>query len=145
MKDLFNKIRPDKGFNLETVSFEELFEGLKEGFALAIGKFSKCEVQAEDLKLNVDRCSIRRAYALDGNLYPKIYLDLKGEYGFLINPFEIQMIAVKNGVDTLLYLELLEALYNFMCDRFPNSDYARKFEKYLVLAEKSRIERDLIL
>lgn len=136
MKEMFDKVRADRDFNLETLSYEELFEGLKFDFAQAIRVYSKQEVDVEDLRLNVDRCSTRSVYAEDGNLYPKIYLDLKCEYSFVITPFEIEMMIVNNKIRTYSNAELREAFYNFMCDKFPNAEYDKKYEKYCLDVQK---------
>ncbi len=92
------------------------------GIAQAIRKFSKEEISVEDLRLNVNRCSTRSAYGEDMNLYPKIYLDLKGDYSVLLTPFEIELIEIKHKIRTVSCAELKECFYNFMCDKFPNSD-----------------------
>ena len=38
---MFEEIRADKDFNLETLSYQEIFDGIKIGVALAVSKFSK--------------------------------------------------------------------------------------------------------
>ena len=138
MNDMFDKIRADRDFNLETCSYEELFDSLKFDFARAISVYSCQEVDVDDLKLNIDRCLTRSAYAEDGNLYPKIYLDLKCEYSFVITPFEIEMMIVNNKIRTYSNAEFREAFYNFMCEKFPNADYDKKYEKYRLDFEKMK-------
>ena len=139
---MFEEIRADKDFNLQTLSYEEIFDGLKFGMAQAISCYSKQEVGVEDLELNVERCSTRSAYAEDMSLYPKMYLDLKGDYGFILTPFEIEMLIVKHDVKTYSTPELREVFYNFMCKQFPNCDYEKIYEKYLINAEKLRRSRE---
>ena len=138
MKDVFEEIRADKDFNLESLTYQEIFDGIKIGVALAISKFSKEDVKEEDLKLNIGRCSTRSAYGEDQNLYPKIYLDLKGCYSVLLTPFEIDLIEIKQRLRTVSCVELKECFYNFMCEKFPTSNYDKKFEKYFLDAEKLR-------
>ena len=145
MKDMFEEIRADKEFNLETLTYEEIFEGIKVGIARAVSKFSKEEVEPDDLVLNVDKCSIRSAYGEDANLYPKIYLDLKGYYSVLLTPFEIDIIEIKHRIRTLSCEDLKESFYNFMCEKFPDSGYDKKYEKYFIDAEKLRKVDELYL
>lgn len=142
MKDMFEEIRVDKDFNLETLSYQEIFNGIKIGVALAISKFSKEDAKAEGLRLNLNRCHTRKAYAEDLNLYPKIYLDLKGDYSILLTPFEIELIETKHKIRTVSCVELRECFYNFMCEQFPNCDYEKIYENYFKNAEKFRKQRE---
>lgn len=142
MKDMFEEIRPDKDFNLELLSYEEIFEGLKFGIAQAVSKYSNEEVGTEDLELNLDRCYTTKAYAEDMNLYPKIYLDMKGFYSVLLTPFEIELIETKYKIRTVSCVELRECFYDFMCEQFPNCNYRKIYEKYLINAEKFRKQRE---
>lgn len=145
MKDMFEKIRVDKNFNLETLSFEEIFNGIKDGVAKTLSKFTKQDVRVEDLVLNLDRCSKRFAYGEDANLYPKIYLDLKGFYSVLLNPFEIDLVETKQRIRIISCEELKETLYNFMRKQFPESDYDKKYDKYFLDAEKLRKVDELFI
>lgn len=145
MRDLFEKIRDDKEFNLETLSYQEIFVGIKDGIANAIYEISKEKINAEDLVLNIDRCSTRYAYAENGNLYPKIYLDMNGFYSVLLNPFEIDLIESKYKIRTVSTVGLRECFYNFMCEKFPNCNYEKVFEKYLIDSQNLRKTRDTFL
>lgn len=138
MEDLYNAVRADKDFNLETVPYEELFEGLKFAMADAIRDCYGCYVDAGDLSLDPNRCARKRAYGQDGNLYPKIYLYLVGGYSFIISPFEIEMVVITNKIRTYSSIDLTESLYAFMCCRFAGVDYEKKFQKYFEDAEKIR-------
>ena len=129
MKDLFYDFRPDKDFDLTTLTYKEIFDGLKFGVAKTISKFSKEEVLTEDLKLNEERCYIKMAFAEDMNLYPKIYLDLVGAYSILLTPFNVELLEIKHSVKTLSCVELRECFYNFMCNTFPQSNYEKIYER----------------
>ena len=142
MKDLFEEIRADKDFNLETLSYQEIFEGLKFGIANSISERTREDVDPESLELIVDRCHTRQAYGEDGNLYPKIYLHIKGFYSVLLNPFEIEIIETKYKVRDFSNYPLKEALYNFMCEKFPECKYEIVYEKYLINSNRIRRERE---
>ena len=136
MKDLFEQIRPDKDFNLETLTYQEIFDGIKYDIAMAISRVSKNETNKQDLKLNIQRCRTKFAYAEDMNLYPKIYLDFVGGYSVILTPFNIQLMEVKQAVKMYECQELSQGFYNFMCEKFPNCDYEKIYEKYLIRVEK---------
>ena len=142
MKDVFEEIRADKDFNLESLSYQEIFDGIKVGVAKAISEHLNEDVSVEDLELNENRCHTRKAYADDMNLYPKIYLDLKGDYSILLTPFDIEILETKFEVKTFSHFELKECFYGFMCDKFSNAQYDKKFEKYLINVEKLRKQRE---
>lgn len=133
---MFEEIRADKDFNLETLTYREIFDGLKQGLAKGIMKYTKEDVFVDDLILNEDRCSTRHAYGEDGNLYPKIYLDMKGFYSVLLTPFEIEIIETRYKINTFSNECIREVLFNFMCEKFPYSKYETFYEKYLINAEK---------
>jgi len=139
---MFEQIRADKDFNLETLTYQEIFDGIKVGIAKAIAKEKKEEVEVETLILNVQRCRTKLAYVDDMNLYPKIYLDLVGDCSVVLTPFDIRLLIVSNCVKTYSCEELSECFYNFMCERFPNCDYENIYEKYLINAEKIQKQRE---
>lgn len=147
MKDMLRKVRADKDFNLETLSYEEIFDGLKFGIARAISGFSKLGIYIEDLELNLEGCLTRKAYGEDMNLYPKIYLNLKGDYSVLLTPFEIELLRVGNGIKSLSCDELTISLLDFMQDKFPDCDYIKIYENYQKNAEiiKKQREKHLFL
>ena len=147
MKVVYKNIRADKDFNLETLSYEEIFDGIKFGVARAISDFSKSAVVVEDLELNSEGCVTKRTYGQDMNLYPKIYLNLKGEYSVLLTPFEIELLRVGNGIKSLSCDELNITLIGFMQDKFPDCDYQEIYENYQKNAEiiKKQREKHLFL
>jgi hypothetical protein len=142
MKDMFESVRPDKNFNLETLSYQEIFEGLKFGIAKAISRMTKEEVDAEDLELKRERCNTKRIFAKDMNLYPKIYLDLVGEFSVLISPFEIELMQIEYRIKTYSCEELRESLFNFMCSKFPDSGYEKCYDKYFKNVEMIERQRE---
>ena len=139
---MFEEIRADKNFNLETLTYKEIFEGLRTAVAEAISEYLNHEVDSEDLSLYVERCSTRKSFGGDKNLYPKIYLDLKGRIGLLITPFEIEMMVVSNKIEMISPICLREAFYNFMCEKFPDANYPRIYDKYLINSEKIKKQRE---
>ena len=141
MKNLFEKIRDDKDFNLQTLSYQEIFDALKEELIKAIYEISHGEIKYADLVLNVDRCSTRFDYAENGNLYPKIYLDMNGFYSVLLNPFDIELIESRYKIRTVSTVGLRECFYTFMCEKFPNCNYEKVFEKYLADSQNFRKTR----
>lgn len=147
MKDMLRNVRADKDFNLETLSYEEIFDGLKFGIARAISEFSKTTILAEDLKLNIDGCLTKKSYGGDLNLYPKIYLNLEGDYSVLLTPFQIELMKVGNGIKSLSCDELTISLLDFMQDKFPDCDYIKIYENYQKNAEiiKKQREKHLFL
>ena len=130
MKELFEQVRKDRTFNLELLTYRQLFNGLKDGIAKAISKFSNQNISVNSLVLNEDRCSTRYAYANDKNLYPKIYLSIKGFYDVVLTPFEIELLELKSKVRFLSDWELSECFYEFMCEQFPDCNYEKFYEKY---------------
>ena len=145
MKDLID-LRKDKDFNLEEVSYQELFNGLKKGIVQAIAEYENADVDEKTIKLNERRCSGKFAYGEDGDMYPKILLDLTGNYSVLLNPFEIKMLVYDYSVKTIKSETLDDALVEFMCSRFPESDYIETREKYFHGAEiMKRIRDDMII
>ena len=147
MKVVYERIRADKDFNLETLTYQEMFDGLKFGIAKAISVFSKREVKVEDLELDLQRCVTKKSYGGDMNLYPKIYLSLKGNYSVLLTPFEIELIKTENGIKSLTCDDLNIALTEFMLESFPNCDYIEFSEKYQKNAQiiKKQREKHLFL
>ena len=141
-KDMFEETRPDKDFNLETLTYQEIFEGIKFGVATAIRKFSKDDISVEDLRLKEERCYTKKAYAEDMNLYPKIYLDLFGQYSVLITPFNVELLIVSSQIKTYSCEELGECFYKFMCDKFPSANYEKIYEKYLISVEKIKKQHE---
>ena len=142
MRDMFEQIRPDKDFNLETLTYQEIFDGIKCDIARAISRVSKRETYGQDLKLNIQRCRTKFAYAEDMNLYPKIYLDLVGNYSVVLTPFNIELMEVKQSVRMYECQELSRGFYDFMCEKFPNCGYEKIYEKYLINVEKVKKQHE---
>ena len=140
----YNDIISDKEFNLETVSYEDLFKGLKVEIEKTICKYKRVDKLA-GLHLNKDECSTRMKYGKDKDLYPSVLLEIsaresgkiKGSvFHCMVNPFEIEIHKIHCGkVDVLTDEELINALKDFMVEMFPNSDYLEKSEKYFKQAK----------
>ena len=134
MNMVFNEARSDRAFNLDAVAYEEMFEGLKENLALALSEFEKVEIKAEDLILGLRNCFKRSSFGEDKNLYTKIKLDIHAKkidnYMIIFNPFEIYMTKYDGSEERFTSSALDKALTNFMVERFPDSKYLEKREKY---------------
>ena len=145
MKNLLD-LRKDKNFNLEETTYQELFIGLKEGIVKAIAEYEKKEIEEKTICLDQKRCWEKFAYGEDGEMYPKILLDLKGNYSILLNPFKIEMLVYDYSVKTIKSEALDDALVKFMTSRFVGSDYLQYREKYLKGAEViKRISDEMII
>lgn len=142
--DSFNDLRSDKQFNLENVSYEDLFEGLKGDIQKTICEYEEVDKLAS-LHLNKDECLTRMKYGKDKDLYPSILLEISARaigkirgsiFYCIINPFEIEIHKIHCGkVDILKNENLTYALKDFMSEKFVNSDYLEKREKYFKNAE----------
>ena len=150
----FNDIRSDKNFNLENVSYQDLFEGLKEEIVNTICEYKEVEKLA-GLHLNKEECSTRMKYGKDKDLYSTVLLEISVRYSgkikgsifhCIINPFEIEIHKIHNGkVDVLTNESLTNALKDFMSEIFVNSDYIEKREKYFKKSEViNKIENKLL-
>lgn len=147
----FEEVRKDKDFNLETVSYEELFDALKYSIAHAIGKVEKTEIDLSNIELNTKHSKIVREYASDGNIYPRIYLHVHCKSNkwiggvfceFVITPFTINLIVSNNGVKFFSTKLMTYALTRFMKKRFPDSSYMKKREKFIEISEKLKKQRE---
>ena len=78
------------------------------------------------------------AYGADKDLYPKIKLDMY-EYLLIVTTFEVKPLVFDNGLKEIKSEDLDNALIKFMCNRFPNSDYLAKREKYFEDAETMKL------
>ncbi len=122
--------REDELFNLQKISYRDLFLGLKVGIVEAISDYENREFDESRIDVNEERCSTRMAYGEDGNLYPKIILDLNQRYSVLVTPFKIEMLVIDFNIKTFQNDKLTQALIKFMNSYFPNSDYEEKRQKY---------------
>ena len=138
----YEDYRPDKNFKIDSLTYSEIFLGLKEELIKIISDYNGEEVK--ELSLIENWCSARLKYGKDKDLYPLLVLQLKVDNkSFLAEdcfiefmPFEIKLYINKNGnVKEFESKELNNSLKTFMCNKFPNSDYLKKYEKYFKLAE----------
>jgi len=144
---MFDIKRNDESFNLDKVSNEELFEGLKSDVVNAIKEITRFEnLTDSNIKLCPENCFRTHASAEDGNLYPKISLattiKIPNELGvinliFVISPFDIKLLLCDFGLKVIVSKKLDDVVSDFIKTKFPNSDYDEKKQKYLKLVEIS--------
>lgn len=133
--------RNDAEFNLDTVSNKEIFDGLKGSMFECLQAVEHLEdITLDDIEFKED--SFRnQVMGADGFLYPKICICTRTmpkknwiyatNADFIVTPFSVQMLLLKNGIKVVEAKKLDEALVEFMTKRFPNSNYLAKREKYL--------------
>ena len=133
--------RNDEQFNLDNVSNEELFEGLKSGIIEAIRDVKYLEnITESEIRLLDD--SFRKSICgADGNLYPSILLSTRSipkdypimatNVNFLVTPFDCKMILLRDGLYNSNPECLSVALEKFMMTRFPESDYLEKKDEFI--------------
>lgn len=140
----FEDYRKDKDFKIDSLSYQEIFESLKGGIEKAICEFEKVE-RVEDLIFPDTSGVVSMKYGKDKDMYPSINLEfcvfagkwINGKYyNCILNPFEIEIHKVYCGeVQVFNCEELTQALVDMMNEKFPNSDYMEKREKYFKMAE----------
>ena len=135
--------RNDENFNLDNITNQQLFDGLKDGIeesAKGLKQFSDSErinIEFED-----NHSSRKQAYGTDGNIYPNVHLSTTISNPdkiycsvnaiVVVTPFDGKMIVYGEGttMQTLSPESLQTSLHNFMAETFPDSDYAEKLQKY---------------
>lgn len=137
---MINLNRKDENFNLDTVSNEELYEGLKEGFAASIRTLKGFEeIDSSNISLEDHNTYRKESFGADGNLYPLISLNTKARipgqawpttFQFLMNPFDIKMLIFTAGITSVQPEVLQEAFVTFMTNRFPEGNYEEKRAEY---------------
>lgn len=135
--------RNDADFNLDNISNQQLFDGLKSGMetcARELKSFS--DAKNIDIEFEDKHSSRKQAYGEDGNIYPNIQLsttisnpDKIYSYvnaTFVITPFDGKMIIYGEGIkmQTLTPDALQTSLHNFMQTTFPEGNYTEKLKKY---------------
>ena len=131
----FEDYRTDRNFKLDSLSFEEIYEEIKPYVEEVIKNLEKENFKNSMVDLNLNRCSFRMAYGKDKDLYPRIQLDLKSNYIIVLTTFEIKMLVVGREIKEIRCEELDNALIKLMNEKFPNTDYLIKREKYFENAE----------
>ena len=133
----------NKNFKIDSLTYQEIFESLKDDIGKAIRKYDHTKGFPKGLRLVECGCQTVFAYGKDKDVYPKITLEVsrlsdvgygREYYYFIFNPFEIMMVVDRNGVENYISKELTQALVDMMNEKFPNSDYMEKREKYFKLA-----------
>ncbi len=151
----FEDYRNDKNFKIDSLTYQEIFESLKDGIEKVICDFEKVP-PLQGLVLREDKCSIRFAYSKDKDLYPTINLEVRSysskfcsNYNvMIINPFEVDIRCIgemTGRVHILTSEELTNSLIAMMNEKFPNSDYMEKREKYFKNAELIQRKQEELL
>ncbi|MBO5954744.1 MAG: hypothetical protein J6Q13_02100 [Clostridia bacterium] len=150
----FEDYRNDKNFKIDSLTYQEIFESLKDGISKAVCKFEKVE-SLDDLILPDTSGAISMKYGRDKDLYPSINMEfrvfagkhIQGKYyNVILNPFEIEIHKVYCGeVKVFSCEELTNSLFDMMNEKFPNSDYKEKREKYLKNAELIQRKQEELL
>lgn len=150
----FKDYRKDKEFKIDSLSYQEIFESLKDGIEKSIRKYDHAKGLPKSLRLEERGCQTIFAYGKDKDVYPKITIEVsrlsdvgfgREHYYFVFNPFEIVMVVERNGVENYISKELTQTLIDIMNEKFPNSDYMEKREKYFKMAELMQRKREEML
>jgi len=138
--------RNDEKFNLDNVSNEELFEGLKGGVVSFLQEYPGLQdIEDKDVSFVNKRSFRRTTYGGDGNVYPTISLatDIKsnnviGSPTILLTPFQIKLLVpiLFSSLESFESEHLTNALTKFMTTTFPDSDYESKKQEYFETVRK---------
>lgn len=150
----FEDYRKDKEFKIDSLSYQEIFESLKDGIEKTICKFEK--VDSVDDLVFLDKSSVANMkYGKDKDMYPSINIEfcvfagkyIRGKYyNCILNPFEIEIRKIYCGeVQVITCEELTQALIDMINEKFPNSDYMEKREKYFQMAELIQRKQEELL
>lgn len=131
----FEDYRSDKDFKLDSLSFEEIYEEIRETLKKVVKSLEKENFNETMINLNLNRCSFRMAYGKDRDLYPRIQIDLKSNYIVVITTYEIKMLIVGREIKEFQSEELDNVLIQLMNNKFPETDYLLKREKYFKTAD----------
>lgn len=140
--------RNDAEFNLDNLSNKEIFDGLKESMFECLKQVEHLEeITLEDIEFKED--SFRnQVMGADGYLYPKICICTRTmpkknwifatNADFIVTPFSVQMLLLNNGIKVVESKNLDQALVEFMTNKFPDSNYIAKRQKYLHACDLKR-------
>ena len=135
---MFNVKYPDADFDLMQVSDEELFYALRgEMFNIIKNLQVSEDIEIDDMLLDKDNATRRKAYGKDYNIYPLIVLPIrvKGylewkEYDLILNSFEVCLMEHKMNANIVSSKNLTRVFHEFMASRFPDSSYFEKRNNY---------------
>ena len=143
---IFN--RNDEKFNLDTVSNEQLFEGLKGGVVNFLKEYPGLEdIEDKDVKFVNKRSFRRTSYGGDGNIYPTISLateikpnNVISSPTVVLTPFQIKILVpiLFSNLEAFESDHLTNALTNFITTTFPDSDYKNKKQEYFENTERMK-------
>ena len=84
-------LRKDKNFNLNSVTYLQMFESVKDNLAIVISEYKNVKIESNQILLNEDNCFSCSSFGADHDLYTKVKLDIfvKNLDSFMIifNPF----------------------------------------------------------
>ncbi len=150
----FEDYRKDKEFKIDSLSYKEIFESLKFGIKKAICDLKDIENLEKLVYTDIDS-TVSMRYGKDKDMYPRVMFmvsayseEMKGGsyYYCILNPFEIELHKTCDGrVNVITNDELTQALIDMINEKFPNSDYMEKREKYFKIAELIRKKQEELL
>lgn len=150
----FEDYRKDKEFKIDSLTYQEIFESLKCGIEKAICDFKGIE-KLDQLKLDGLDNHINMCYGADKDMYPRVVFMVEAYSSkwkgpafcyCVINPFEVELHVTPNGrIEVIECEELTQALIDMINEKFPNSDYMEKREKYFKMAELIERKREELL
>ena len=150
----FEDYRNDKKFKIDSLSFFEIYEGLKGGIEKAICRHQKIK-KIDELKYDDLDSVVDFVYGKDKDMYPRVHFRVRAYskqlneamyYYIFLNAFEIKIYrAYQKNNDFVEYKELTQSLINMINEKFPNSDYMEKREKYFKMAELIERKREEML
>lgn len=138
-----------KRFDLNNISYNEMFEAMRHGLPVALSELIGEDVDVTKINIEERNCFTRSAFGSDGDLYQKVKLDIYvgniGTWMLIFNPFEIYL-AEYDGSEKAYKSDALDCcLIDMMIKLFPNSDYLEKREKYFKDAEINKIVYDMLI
>ena len=134
----FDDYRKDKSYKLDSLSYQEIFNGLKDVVVEIVSDLEKENYFDGLVRLNAHRCDCKMAFGADRDMYPKVKLDVGGKYFLILNTYEVKLLVVESEIKEIKSDRLDNALIEFMSERFPESDYVEKRKKYFEDADLVR-------
>ena len=150
--------RNDEQFNLDNISNQDIFEGIKEGITHTAKTLKNFESSKNiNIEFEEENCSRKQAYGADGNIYPNIHLaatlsDPNVNFSYVnaivvVTPFGGKMIVYGSNasLQTLETDALKNSVHSFMQSTFPDSDYNKKLQDYQKISQiKTRIYDEMV-
>ena len=150
----FEDYRKDKEFKIDSLSYQEIFENLKDGIEKAICRNQKIS-KIDGLTYDDFDSAVDFVYGKDKDMYPRVHFRVRAYskklneamyYYIFLNAYEIMIYrAYQNNNNFVEYKELTQSLINMMNEKFPDSDYVEKREKYFKIAKLIERKRQELL